>query len=136
MVKILIADDNQDSLLILGTVLKAGGYHVITALDGVEALEKVRKEAPALVLLDIMMPRMNGLEALQALRQDVLFKDIPIFIVTAKANPESKTQSLEMGATDFLVKPFDPTEALRKIKQYLRDAPSSSSSSSHSHSSE
>lgn len=126
--KILVVDDNQDTLNILAAILKKGGYQVILAKDGLEAIEKVREETPALLLLDIMMPKIDGFGVIQALKQDARFREIPILIVTAKTDPASKTQSLGLGASDYLVKPVNPAEILRKISQYIGgDEPPSSS---------
>lgn len=125
--KILIVDDNQDTLNILGAILKREGYQVLLAKDGLEAIEKVREASPSLILLDIMMPKIDGFGVLQALKQDSRFMKIPVLVVTAKTDPISKNQSLGLGASDFLIKPVNPAEIIRKIKQHLGDeAPPSS----------
>lgn len=127
--KILVVDDNQDTLNILGAVLRKGGYDTLFAKDGLEAIQKAREASPALILLDIMMPRMDGLEVLRILKGDAAYARTPILVVTAKTDPLSKNQSLELGASDYLIKPIDPGEILRTIKHYIGDDEPPASSS-------
>jgi DNA-binding response OmpR family regulator len=95
------------------------GYKVMTANDGVEGLEKARKERPDIVLLDIMMPRMDGLEVTKALKGDASTKDIPIILLSAKAQASDVQVGKDMGADDYLTKPFDPLELLDRVNELL-----------------
>ena len=119
--KVLIVDDNQDAIHILTAVLKRGGYLVSVAKNGVEAIEKIRQERPALILLDIMMPRMDGFEVCQEIKGSEETSNIPVLMITARKDPESRKRGLEVGASEYLVKPIHPAEVLRKVQEYLGD---------------
>ncbi len=119
--KVLIVDDNQDAIHILSAVLKRGGYTVSIAKNGAEAIEKVHQEHPALVLLDIMMPKMDGFEVCQEIKGNAETSGIPILMITARKDPESRKRGLEVGASEYLVKPIHPAEVLRKVQEYLGD---------------
>ena len=97
--------------------LKASGYKVITALNGLEALEQVQNNLPDLVILDVLMPKMDGLEALKQLRT---FSNIPVIVLTAKGEDVDKIKGLGLGADDYLAKPFNPDELLARIKAVAR----------------
>jgi len=124
--KVLIVDDNQDAIHILSAVLKRGGYVVSVAKNGAEAIEKVRQEHPALILLDIMMPKMDGFEVCQEIKRGSETRNIPVLMITARKDPESRKRGLEVGASEYLVKPIHPAEVLRKVQEYLGDEPTSS----------
>ncbi len=129
--KVLIVDDNQDAIHILTAVLKRGGYLVSIAKNGSEAIEKVGQERPALILLDIMMPKMDGFEVCQEIKGNEETRHIPILMLTARKDPESRKRGIEMGASEYLVKPIHPAEVLRKVQEYLgedRSSPPSSKS--------
>lgn len=122
--KILIVEDEPDvaDLLIL-QLRKAGGFSVVTANDGAEGLKKARAEAPALIVLDLMLPRMPGLEVCKVLKTDALTAHIPIIMLTAKAEEVDRIVGLEFGADDYVTKPFSPREMLLRIKAILRRGP-------------
>lgn len=117
--KVLAVDDNIDTILILSAVLEREGYEVITAKDGLEAVEKVERDLPALVLLDLMMPKMNGFEVCRAVRGNPKTNRIPILMLTAKTDPFSREQGLALGANEYLTKPLNPKEILTKVREYL-----------------
>jgi two-component system alkaline phosphatase synthesis response regulator PhoP len=117
--KILVVDDEPDVASLLTLMLKSQGYAVITAGDGQEALEKARGEAPDLILLDVMLPRMDGYKVARMLKFDENYSQIPIIMLTAKIQDRDKQTGLEMGANDYLTKPFDTAALLDKIKVLL-----------------
>ena len=110
-------DDEVRILNFLKAKLKASGYKVITALNGLEALEQVQNNLPDLVILDVLMPKMDGLEALKQLRT---FSNIPVIVLTAKGEDVDKIKGLGLGADDYMGKPFNPDELLARIKAVLR----------------
>lgn len=114
---ILLVDDEQRILIFLRSKLKASGYDVITASNGAEALEQVRAQEPDLVVLDIMMPKMDGFETLKELRT---FSPVPVIILSAKGTNEDKIKGLGLGADDYLAKPFSPDELVARIEAVKR----------------
>ncbi len=119
--KILIVEDEPDVVDLLSLQLKkAGGFTVISAHDGAEGVKKARAEAPALIVLDLMLPRMPGLEVCKVLKTDSLTSHIPIIMLTAKAEEVDRIVGLEFGADDYVTKPFSPREMLLRIKAILR----------------
>jgi two-component system, cell cycle response regulator len=118
--KILIVDDDLLNLKLLSSILAAGAYETITAMEGRTAVEKTRTEHPDLILMDIMMPVMNGYEATEILKQDPDTKDIPIIMVTALDGTEEKLKGLEAGADEFLNKPVNAAELMARAKSLLR----------------
>ena len=118
--KILIVDDDKDFLKALKIVLEDKGYVIVTALDGAEALEAARAESPDLILLDIMLPGMNGLKVCRFLKFDENYKDIPIIIVSAKADQEDKQLGRQMGAELYITKPFENEELFHAINQLMK----------------
>jgi putative two-component system response regulator len=118
--KILIVDDNEINLRVMSVLLKNNGYLFETAKDGIEALEKIRKSDYDLVFLDIMMPVMDGYEVCKNLKQDLLTQPIPVVMVTALADKESKLKGLDAGANDFLTKPVDGAELMARTRNLLR----------------
>ncbi len=105
MPRVLVVDDEPDAVELLQEFLTSKGYDVITAGDGEEALRKVKTERPHLILLDVRMPKMNGLEVLRQVRQ--IDKEVGVIMVTAVNEEETGRQSLELGAFDYIVKPLD-----------------------------
>lgn len=105
MPRVLVVDDEPDAVELLQEFLTSKGYDVITAGDGDEALRKVKAERPHLILLDVRMPKMNGLEVLRQVRQ--IDKEVGVIMVTAVNEEETGRQSLELGAFDYIVKPLD-----------------------------
>lgn len=118
--RILIVDDEPDLIDMLKDRLEAEGYTVIAASDGVEGLEKAKTEKPDLILLDIMMPKMDGYQVCRFLKFDEAFKHIPIILLTARAQPQDKKWGLAVGADDYVSKPFDQADLLKKIKERLK----------------
>jgi two-component system alkaline phosphatase synthesis response regulator PhoP len=118
--KILIVDDELDTLVPLKRTLEAGDYQVIEASNGMEAIEKTRSEQPDLVLLDLMMPGMDGIEVCKVLKEDPTTDDIPVIMLTAKGDIEDKIGGIETGADDYVTKPFDLGELKARIKMILR----------------
>lgn len=118
--KILVVDDEPRNLKLMGAMLKKFGYTFETAKNGLEALEKTEEYSPDLILLDIMMPQMDGYEVCKRLKEDDETKHIPVVMVTALADRDAKIRGLEVGANDFLSKPVDKTELMIKSKNLLR----------------
>jgi two-component system phosphate regulon response regulator PhoB len=118
--KILVVDDEPDALELIEFNLKAAGYDVITAADGTEAVQKARAAAPDLILLDLMLPEIDGLEVCKILRRDANTAATPIIMLTAKAAEIDRILGLELGADDYVTKPFSPRELSLRIKNLLR----------------
>jgi len=117
--KILVVDDEVYILHILDFSLGAEGYEVITAADGEEAMRKARSEKPDLIVLDIMMPKVDGFEACRRLKADPETSPIPVILLTAKGREVDRQMGMEVGADDYIVKPFSPTRLIEKIGSYL-----------------
>ena len=117
--KILVVDDEVYILHILDFSLGAEGYEVITAADGEEAIEKARIEKPDLVVLDIMMPKVDGFEACRRLKGDPETNQIPVILLTAKGREVDRQMGIEVGADDYIIKPFSPTKLIEKIGSFL-----------------
>ncbi len=115
--KILIAEDDADIRDLLRLYLESEGFEVVEARDGAEALEKASACAPALAILDVMMPRMDGFELTKALRRS---SEIPILILSAKSRDVDKILGLNLGADDYIAKPFNPMEVVARVKAQLR----------------
>jgi two-component system phosphate regulon response regulator PhoB len=119
--KILIVEDEQDVVDMLTLNLrKAGGFAVSTAADGATGLRKAREELPALIILDLMLPKMPGLEVCKILKNDGATRHIPIIMLTAKAEEIDRIVGLEVGADDYVTKPFSPREIVLRIKAIMR----------------
>ena len=117
--RILIIEDEQDIITTLIFRLEAEGYEIITAMDGEDGLDKAKKEKPDLILLDLMLPKMNGYKVCALLKSDSRFKHIPIIIFTARAEKADRKKSAEAGADAYITKPFEPPVLLAKIKELL-----------------
>jgi DNA-binding response OmpR family regulator len=122
MPKILVVDDEVHILKIIDYKLRTAGYTVITAADGVEGVEKARAEQPDLILLDVMMPRMDGFQTLEALKQDSATKAIPVFMLTVRGKEMDRLRGLQMGVAAYITKPFSPNALLARIEEALRPA--------------
>jgi adenylate cyclase len=118
--KILIVDDEPFNLDLLEQELMEYEYVIERASDGVEALEKIASFKPDVILLDFMMPRMNGLEVVKRLREDQEHRSIPVILLTAKATQEDKVAGLDAGADDYVTKPFDAIELLARVRAMMR----------------
>ena len=115
--KILVADDEVSIRQIVEARLKMTGYEVVTASDGAEAIELIKSENPSLIVLDIMMPKIDGLQVCKEVRKNYT---TPIIMLTAKGDVIDRIQALELGADDYVVKPFSPRELEARIKAVLR----------------
>ncbi len=113
--KILCADDEDRNLLLIEGMLAPLGYEVIVARDGKEALERVQETHPDVILLDVMMPKMNGFEVSRKLKQNEETRIIPIVMLTALREVEDRVKALEVGADDFLSKPMDQVELRARV---------------------
>ncbi len=129
--KILVVDDEQSIVTLLQYNLEQSGYTVITALDGEQGLEAAVDIRPDLVVLDLMLPKMDGLEVCKQLRQQKI--NIPILMLTAKDDEFDKVLGLELGADDYLTKPFSPREVVARIKAILRRSQLQSNGSESNH---
>jgi DNA-binding response OmpR family regulator len=114
---ILVVDDDQQILDFLRPKLKGAGYNVVTATNGIEALEQVKTQEPDLLVLDMVMPEKDGLETLKEIRD---FSAVPVIILSARGADADKIKGLELGADDYLAKPFNPDELLARIKALRR----------------
>ncbi|MCF7668174.1 MAG: response regulator transcription factor [Verrucomicrobia bacterium] len=116
---ILIVDDEPDALELIDFNIRAAGYSVISADDGEDALKKAREHLPDLIVLDLMLPEMDGLEVCKILRRDKKTIHIPVIMLTAKAAEIDRVLGLELGADDYITKPFSPRELVLRIKKLL-----------------
>ena len=126
MPTILVMDDDPVIQKLLSVNFEMEGYRVVTASDGVEGLGRVAAEPPDLVLLDVMMPKMDGIAVLRALKADQQTANIPVLMLSAKAQATDISGGLDAGADDYITKPFDPLELLDKVAALigLAEAPS------------
>jgi DNA-binding response OmpR family regulator len=115
--RILVVDDEERILSFLSSKLKASGYEVITTNNGSDALEQVQAQEPDLIVLDIMMPRMDGFDTLKELRS---FSSVPVIVLSAKGSNAEKVKGLDLGADDYLSKPFSPDELVARIEAVRR----------------
>jgi two-component system phosphate regulon response regulator PhoB len=118
--KILVVDDEPDAVELVEFNLKAAGFDVTTAEDGQAALKKARAILPDLIILDLMLPEVDGLEVCKILRRDPATSGIPIVMLTAKAAEIDRVLGLELGADDYVTKPFSPRELVLRVKRLLR----------------
>ena len=118
--KVLVVDDEPDIVEMVKARLELNNFQVITAQDGEEALKKIEREEPDLVLLDVVLPKMNGLEICRKLREDIVLSHIPIIMLTGKGNLSDMVAGIEAGADDYIVKPFDPAELIARTRMVLR----------------
>src|SRR6185437_10008519 len=129
MSKILVVDDEPDAIELIKFNLKAAGYEVLTAADGDEALKKARSLLPDLMILDLMLPEVDGLEVCKILRRDSRVSSTPIIMLTAKAAEIDRVLGLELGADDYMTKPFSPRELVLRVKRLLRTGPATTEKS-------
>ena len=118
--RILIIEDEQDVIDLLTLHLRKAGFTLSTATDGAAGLRKAREESPALIILDLMLPKMPGLEICKVLKTDIATRQIPIIMLTAKAEEIDRIVGLEFGADDYVTKPFSPRELVLRINAILR----------------
>ncbi|HSI72811.1 MAG TPA: response regulator [Fimbriimonas sp.] len=117
--KILVCDDERHIVRLIQVNLERQGYQVVTAFDGKEGLEKVRSEKPNLLVLDVMMPYMDGFEVLKNLRREADTEDLPVIMLTAKAQDKDVFEGYHYGADMYLTKPFNPMELVTFVKRIL-----------------
>ncbi|MFA0732276.1 MAG: hypothetical protein LKKZDAJK_000929 [Candidatus Fervidibacter sp.] len=115
--RVLVVDDERHIVRLVQVNLERQGYEVLTAYDGVECLEKAKAEKPDLIVLDVMMPRMDGFEALQRLKSDPETSQIPVIMLTARAQDRDVLQGYQYGADLYLTKPFSPLELISLVKR-------------------
>lgn len=121
--KIAVIEDEPDILEVIAHNLKREGFRVLECKDGAEAVGLVKAESPSLVLLDLMLPGMDGLEICRTLKQDPLTRSIPVIMVTAKGEESDIVSGLSLGADDYVRKPFSPRELVARVKAVLRRGP-------------
>jgi len=117
--KILIVDDEMDLVETVRFPLEMEGYQVLVSCNGEDALNQARKENPDLILLDLMLPNMDGYKVCRLLKFDDRYKHIPILMLTAKSQEKDKILGMETGANEYITKPFDIRDLLKKVKMYL-----------------
>lgn len=119
MKNILIVDDEQDIVESLKFVLETAGFNCYTAFDGEEGLRLAKEIIPDLMILDVMMPKINGYKISRLLKYDSKYKSIPILMITARSQEEDKLIGEETGADEYITKPFDLDEVLKQVEKYL-----------------
>ena len=117
--KILIVEDYPHIVDVLKIRLESAGYQVVAAGDGQEGLNLARSEKPDLIMLDVMLPKINGYKVCRFLKFDAKYKNIPIFLLTARGKPEDIETGKATGADEYIIKPYDPQELLALIRRYL-----------------
>lgn len=117
--KILLVDDSATTLMMEQMVLRAQPYNIVTAKNGCEAIERAAAEKPDLILLDVVMPEMNGFEACRRIRQHPSTKTTPIIMVTTRGEEQSVETGFESGCNDYITKPINGAELLTKVRGYL-----------------
>jgi twitching motility two-component system response regulator PilH len=119
LARILIVDDSPTEVHVLSQILMTNGYITISASNGEEGIQVARDEIPDLILMDVVMPGMNGFQATRKLSRDLMTKDIPVIIVTTKDQETDREWGLRQGACDYLVKPVEPESLVAKIEALL-----------------
>ena len=117
--KVLIVDDEPFNIEVLEQALDGTDYQVVSAANGQEAWEKIQSEQPDLILLDLMMPVMDGFAVLAKVKENSMLRDIPIIIVSAEHDSKSVVKGIKQGAEDYLTKPVDTAQFLKKVKEFL-----------------
>jgi CheY-like chemotaxis protein len=117
--KILVVDDSETTLMIEKWILNNDGYEVTTASDGRDGIAKALQLKPDLILMDVLMPQMNGFEAVKKLRQERETRSVPILMVTSQVQEESMQAGYENGCSDYIIKPIDRIELLTKVRSFL-----------------
>jgi CheY-like chemotaxis protein len=119
MTKILIAEDERDIRDLVGFSLRFGGFDVVQAANGQEAVERAQVELPDLILMDVRMPKMTGYEACRQLKSIPAMRDIPVVFLSAKGQETEIQQGIEVGAEEYILKPFAPDELVRQVQAVL-----------------
>jgi len=120
--KILVVDDEKDLTALVCLHMKMAGFEILTANNGEKALDLSREEKPDLIILDLMLPKIDGWQVCEQLRQDAVTKDIPVIMLTARTQIEDKLKGFEAGADDYVTKPFSPRELVARVKRVLARA--------------
>ncbi len=118
--RILLVEDEKDLVEVVKIRLEASGYEVLTAADGQQALDKARAQKPDLIILDLMLPRVDGYKVCRMLKFDEKYKHIPVIIFSARAQEADKKLAQEVGAEAYITKPFEPQALLAKIEELLK----------------
>jgi DNA-binding response OmpR family regulator len=121
--RILIVDDEADLVSVLRIGLEIEGFEVLDAADGEEGLRRAREERPSLMVLDLMLPKLDGYKVCRALKFDERYKSLPIFILSARSGEQDRRLALDMGADAFVTKPYDMAELVAKIRHRLESGP-------------
>lgn len=129
--KILVVDDEPPIVRLMEFILARQGHQMLVAVNGEEALEKVRTQNPDLVLLDIMMPRIDGYEVARTLRADPATQDLPIIMLSAKAQEEDIQKGIDVGVNEYITKPFSPEQLVHVVTDYLNRVHSGEGESGH-----
>src|SRR6202047_4040537 len=122
MKRVLVIEDDKDIVELVRYNLEKDGYQVSASADGATGLAQLRKVAPDLLILDLMLPKLSGLEICKEIRKDVTLNRLPILILTAKGEEADRVVGLELGADDYVTKPFSPRELAARVKALLRRA--------------
>jgi CheY-like chemotaxis protein len=121
MSRILLVDDEKNIRLVVGKSLEKAGYDVEFAVDGVEAVDKANEINPALIMLDLRLPKMNGFLVLEAIKGDTATEDIPVIILSALSEEDDIQKAISLGAADFLVKPVTQADLLSAVEENIRE---------------
>jgi len=119
---ILVVDDEKDIVYAVTLLLEANDFKVLSASDGQEGLDKARQEGPDLIILDLMLPRIDGYKVCRMLKFDEQYKKIPIIMISARGQKDDEKLGYEVGADAYLTKPFEPKVLLEKIKEFLKES--------------
>ena len=120
MPRILVVDDNKETVRAVKVYLERDGFEVFSAFDGESALHSLRREHPDLLVLDLMLPDRDGLDITRLVRKDANLRQIPIIMLTARVEDEDRITGLEIGADDYITKPFNPREVVARVRSVLR----------------
>ena len=118
-IKVLLADDEEDVKIVLKMFLESKGYETCTAYDGLDAIDQARNEKPDVILLDIMMPLVDGFEVCRTLKADPATAQIPIIMLSAASHSESVQKGIDAGAAEYLVKPFEPEHLVKTLEKIV-----------------
>ncbi|MEW6040772.1 MAG: response regulator [Elusimicrobiota bacterium] len=118
--KIVVIDDEEDYLNLVKTILEPLGYKIIFSSNGTDGLSKIKSDIPDLVILDVNMPEINGYQLCQQIRKTQDIKHIPIILLTVRRKEDDKVKGLELGADDYITKPFHPKELIARVETVLR----------------
>ena len=117
--KILVVDDSATEMMLITTTLKAEGYAIVTASDGEEAIQRLGSEQPDLVVMDVVMPGKNGFQLCRQIRNDARWGTLPVILLTSKDGEADKFWGMKQGASEYMTKPFEPTELLANVRRHI-----------------